>query len=66
MVDSDYKGERGVILFNFGNEDLIVNMGDRIAQSIFEKINTLVIKETKDLEGTRRGEKGYGSTGSSA
>ena len=55
-----------MILFNFGNEDFIVNMGDRIAQMIFEKINTPVIKETNNLEGTGRGEKGYGSTGSSA
>ena len=66
VVDSDYRGEIGVILFNFGNQDFIVNMGDRIAQLIFEKINTPVIKETNDLEGIRPGEKGYGSTGSSA
>ena len=66
MVDSDYRGEIGVILFNFGNQDFIVNMGDRIAQLIFEKINTPGIKETNDLKGTGRGEKGYGSMGSSA
>ena len=65
MVDSDYRGEIGVILFNFCNIDFIVNMGDRIAQLIFEKINTPVIKEMNDLEGTGRGEKGYGRTGSS-
>ena len=49
-------------LFNFGNEDFVVNMGDRIAQRIFEKINTPAIKETGDLERTDRGAKGYGST----
>ena len=37
VIDADYRGELGVILFNFGEEDFIVNMGDRIAQLIFEK-----------------------------
>ena len=37
VIDSDYRGELGVFLFNFGEEDFIVNMGDRIAQLIFEK-----------------------------
>ena len=45
----------GAILFNFGNKDFVINMGDRIAQLIFEKIKTLEIKETDDLEGTDRG-----------
>ena len=38
-------------------------MGDRIAQLIFEKIKTPIVKETNDLEGTDRGTSGYGSTG---
>ena len=50
-------------LFNFGNEDFVVNMGDIIAQLIFEKIKTTAIKETDDLEGTDRGAKGYGNIG---
>ena len=53
----------GAVLFNFGNEDFVVNMGDRIAQLIFEKIKTPEIKEMDDLEGTDRGASGYGSTG---
>ena len=53
VIDSDYRGEVGVIFFKFGNEDFIVNMGDRITQLIFEKIKTPMIKEMKDLEGTR-------------
>ena len=44
----------------------MINMGDRIAQLISEKIKTPEIKETNDLEGTRRGEGGYGSTGTSS
>ena len=38
FIDTDYRGEVGVILFNFGKEDFVVNMEDRIAQLIFEKI----------------------------
>ena len=62
VIDSDYRGGVGVILFNFGSEDFIVNMGDRIAQLIFEKIKTLMIKEMNELEGTDQGVGGYGST----
>ena len=40
-MDSDCRGELGVIVFNFGNEDFIVNMGDKIAQLVFEKVKTL-------------------------
>ena len=63
VVDSDYRGELGVILFNFRSEDFVVNMGDKIAQLLFEKIKTLSIKETDRLEITGRGNKGFGSTG---
>ena len=63
VIDADYRAEVGAILFNFGNEDFVVNMGDRITQLIFEKIKTPTIKETDDLAGTDRGAKGYGSTG---
>ena len=63
VIDADYRGEVGVILFNFGSEDVVVNMGDRIAQLIFEKIKTPEIKELEQLDGTDRGAYGYGSTG---
>ena len=66
VIDSDYRGELGVILFNFSNDDFCINMGDRIAQLIFEKIKTPKIKEVDELEGTDRGSKGYGSSGISA
>ena len=66
VIDPDYRGEVGVILFNFGSEDFIVNMGDRIAQLIFEKIKTPMIKEMNELEGTDRGVGGSGSTGMKA
>ena len=66
VIDSDYRGELGVILFNFSNEDFCINMGDTIAQLIFEKIKTPKIKEVTELEGTDRDSKGYGSSGVSA
>ena len=51
IIDADYRGEVGVILFNFGEEDFVVNLGDRIAQLIFEKRKTPIVKETNELEG---------------
>ena len=63
VIDADYRGEVGVILFNFGDTDFEVKMGDKIAQLIFEKIKTPVVIEVDCLEETERGEKGYGSTG---
>ena len=63
VVDEGYRGELGVILFNFGDEDFEINMGDKIAQLIFEKIKTPTIVETDGLEETGRGDKGFGSTG---
>ena len=55
-----------MILFNFSDDDFCINMGDRIAQIMFEKIKTPRIKETNDLGETDRGNKGYGSSGISA
>ena len=66
VVDTDYRGEVGVVLFKFSDSDFIVNMGDRIAQLILEKIKTPVVKELDSLGGTDRGDKGFGSTGLSA
>ena len=63
VVDSDYRGELGVILFSFGDQYFVVNMGDKIALLVFEKIKTPTIKETNELDGTGRGDSGYCSTG---
>ena len=62
VVDEDYRGELGVVLFNLGDEKLKINMGDKIAQLIFEKIKTPEVVEVDGLEETGRGEKGFGST----
>ena len=63
IIDADYRGEMGAILFNFSDEDFVVNQGDRTAQIIFEKIKTPEIKELVSLGDTNRGASGYGSTG---
>ena len=63
VIDSDYRGEIGVVMFNHGEEELKINIGDRIAQLIFEKISTPKIVEVTELPETKRGENGYGSTG---
>ena len=62
-IDSDYRGEIGVILVNLSNQTFTVNRGDRIAQLVlkkYEKINWKIIKE---LPKTNRGFGGFGSTG---
>ena len=66
VVDADYRGEVGVILFNFSNDSFVINMGDRIAQLVIEKIKTPPVKELASLEDTDRGTKGFGSTGQNA
>ena len=63
VVDADYRGELGIVLFNFSDTDFQINMGDKVAQLIFEKIKTPVLKEVDSLEDTDRGNKGFGSTG---
>ena len=63
VVDYDYRGNVGVILANFGDEDFEVKQGDRIAQMILERITTPECVEVEDLEATERGAGGFGSTG---
>lgn len=65
VVDYDYRGEIGVVLYNSKNEDFKVNKGDRIAQMILERINRPNIIESNELDETVRGTGGFGSTGSS-
>ena len=62
VVDADYRGELGIILFNFNDTDFQINMGDKVDQLIFEKIKTPVLKEVDNLGDTDRGNKGFGST----
>lgn len=64
VIDSDYRGEVGVVLFNHSSTEAFkVNHGDRIAQLILEKISIAEVIEVQDLEETERGSGGFGSTG---
>ena len=62
-IDSDYRGELKVILFNHGNVDFFINNNDRIAQMILTPVIKMNLEETDDLPETVRGEGGFGSTG---
>ena len=62
-IDSDYRGEIKIIIYNHGNSDFEINNGDRIAQMILTPVIKMELEETKDLPQTIRGEGGFGSTG---
>ncbi|XP_046510688.1 deoxyuridine 5'-triphosphate nucleotidohydrolase, mitochondrial isoform X3 [Equus quagga] len=63
VIDEDYRGNVGVVLFNFGKEKFEVKKGDRIAQLICERIFYPEIEEVQVLDVTERGSGGFGSTG---
>ncbi|XP_063169959.1 deoxyuridine 5'-triphosphate nucleotidohydrolase, mitochondrial [Candoia aspera] len=63
VIDEDYRGNIGVVLFNFGKEPFKVKKGDRIAQLICERVYYPVLEEVKVLDETERGSDGFGSTG---
>lgn len=62
-IDSDYRGEVCVILANFGAEPFPVRRGDRVAQIVFSRTLRARLEVVEELEGTRRGEGGFGHTG---
>ena len=62
-IDSDYRGELKVILFNHGNNDFLINNKDRIAQMILTPVIKMDLEEIENLPETIRGEGGFGSTG---
>lgn len=64
VIDSSYRGEIGVILFNSDKDaDFIVNIGDRIAQLIIESHYNFDFEDSNELSDTNRGSGGFGSTG---
>jgi len=63
VIDKDYRGEVGVVMFNHANTDYSVKKGDRVAQLVLERIFTPPVVEVDDLDSTVRGEGGFGSTG---
>ena len=62
-IDSDYRGELKIIIYNHGNKDFTVNNSDRIAQMILTPVVKMELQETDELPETLRGEGGFGSTG---
>tara|TARA_B100000401_G_scaffold64178_1_gene38109 strand:+ start:2153 stop:2590 length:438 start_codon:yes stop_codon:yes gene_type:complete len=62
-IDSDYRGEIKVIIYNHGNNDFLINNGDRIAQMILMPVVKIELEETNNLPETIRGKGGFGSTG---
>ncbi len=62
-IDSDYRGELKIIIFNHSKDDFVVNNKDRIAQMVLTPIAKMELEETNKLPKTLRGEGGFGSTG---
>ena len=62
-IDSDYRGEIKVIIYNHGKKDFIINNGERIAQMVLTPVVKIELDETSNLPETIRGEGGFGSTG---
>jgi len=62
-IDSDYRGEIKIILFNHGSKEFIINDKDRIAQMILMPVYKIDLQEVENLPKTVRGKDGFGSTG---
>jgi len=62
-IDSDYRGEIKIILYNHGDNDFIINDNDRIAQMVLVPVFKMDLEEVDNLPDTIRGEGGFGSTG---
>lgn len=62
VIDPDYRGEVKVVMFNMGERDYRIRVGDAIAQLILEKVSTPTVVEVQTLDKTERGFEGFGST----
>ena len=62
-IDSDYRGELKIILFNHGDENFIINNNDRVAQMVLTPVIKMELEETNELPNSIRGKGGFGSTG---
>lgn len=63
VIDSDYRGEISVLLYNHSQEDFVIHPGDRVAQLLLLPVDLPYIVEVEELSQTQRGEGGFGSTG---
>lgn len=62
-IDSDYRGEIGVILINLSNQDVVIEDGERICQMVFAKHEHIVLVDSDEISETKRGVGGFGHTG---
>ena len=62
-IDSDFRGEIKIILFNHGNSEFVINNKDRVAQMILTPVKKMDLEEVENLPDTLRGKGGFGSTG---
>jgi dUTP pyrophosphatase len=62
-IDSDYRGEIGIIMINWGTDPFVIKIGDRIAQMVFARVYRADLVEVTDLDTTSRGHGGFGHTG---
>ena len=62
-IDSDYRGEIGIIMINWGLEAFSINRGDRIAQMVITRVCQAKIISVADLDSTKRGKGGFGHSG---
>ena len=62
-IDADYRGEIGVILMNQSRETVVIQSGDRIAQLVFAKVEKVSLENVAEVNMTKRGAGGFGSTG---
>jgi dUTP pyrophosphatase len=62
-IDSDYRGEIGLIVVNWGREPFVIKRGDRIAQMVIAAVSRAEVVEVEDLESTPRGDGGFGHSG---
>ena len=63
IIDSEYRGPAGILLYNHSNRDYLVSPGDKIAQFVVYKLHKPGMEETTEVEQTERGAKGFGSSG---
>jgi dUTP pyrophosphatase len=63
VIDSGYRGEWKIVLVNMTDEPFEINEGDKVIQCVLQKFEPVKIAEVKDLNDSKRGEKGFGSSG---